>query len=100
METSQLIAAVVPCRGTEIVWETQSGALMLQTLQNECLTTSMEILPIKKRTRKLKKGSLVTEEDHTEDHTEDHEEDHDGDGADFIATLVSHNSRSSCLILV
>ena len=98
METSQLIAAVVPCRGTEIVWETQSGALMLQTLQNECLTTSMEILPIKKRTRKLKKGSLVTVTE--EDHTEDHEEDHDGDGADFIATLVSHNSRSSCLILV
>lgn len=94
METSQLIAAVVPCRGTEIVWETQLGALMLQTLQNECLTTSMEILPIKKRTRKLKKGSLVTVTE------EDHEEDHDGDGADFIATLVSHNSRSSCLILV
>ena len=94
METSQLIAAVVPCRGTEIVWETQSGALMLQTLQNECLTTSMEILPIKKRTRKLKKGSLVTVTE------EDHDRDHDGDSADFIATLVSHNSRSSCLILV
>ena len=79
METSQLIAAVVPCRGTEIVWEMQSGALMLQMLQNECLTTNTDILPIKKRTRNLKRGSLVTEEDQ------------DGYSVDFIATLVSHN---------
>ena len=71
VETSQLIVVAVSYRGTEIVWERQLCALMYLTLQKKCWTTSMDILLIKERARKLARGSLI---------------------AGFIATLVSHTT--------